>query len=188
MPIDDPAETPATAQAPTTVTQHDPATAAHPEHPTRGSNLRALLTDGLGHLSIRSLQVIVVLILAAGVVFALVQLKLVVIPVLIALILAAALSPVMRWLKGRGLSAIVATWITLVAGILIFGGIVTLIVFAVRGQWEQLRDSAAQGIDDLGGFIGTLPFEIDQAQLDSAKDAVGGFFTSSQFGSGALAG
>lgn len=147
-----------------------------------------MLTDKFGQLSIRSLQTIVVLVLAAGIVFALVQLKLVVIPVLIAVIVASALSPLMRWLIRHGLSAMLATWVTLVSVILVFGGLITLIVFAVRGQWRQLGDSAAQGIDDLHGFVTGLPIEIDQAQIDGGRDAVVGFLTSSQFGTGALAG
>ncbi|WP_368496554.1 AI-2E family transporter [Herbiconiux sp. A18JL235] len=151
-------------------------------------SLRSLLTDRLGHLSIRSLQITVVLVLAVGIVFALVQLKLVVIPVLIALILASAVHPVMAWLRRRGLSSMVATWITLLTALVMVGGVITLIVFAVRGQWSALGDSAAQGIDDLHGFVSGLPFEIDQAQIDGARDAVLGFLTSSQFGSGALAG
>ena len=155
--------------------------------PTRPS-LRDLLTDKFGHLSIRSLQIIVVLLLATAVVFALVQLKLVVIPVLIAIILAAAVSPVVGWLTRHRMPRILATWITLVAAVVVFGGIVTLIVFAVRGQWEQLGQSASDGLDDLRGFLANGPIQIDQEQLDSARDAIVGFLTSSQFGTGALAG
>ena len=158
------------------------------DDPHARPSLRSLFTDKFGQLSVRSVQIIVVVVLAALVVFALVQLKLVVIPVLIAIIIASALSPVMRFMRKRGVSAIVATWITLVAGIVVFGGIVTLIVFAVRGQWSELGDSAAQGIDDLHEFAANGPFQIDQAQLDSVRDTVVGFLTSSQFGTGALAG
>jgi predicted PurR-regulated permease PerM len=158
------------------------------DDPNARPTLRSLFTDKFGQLSVRSLQIIIVLALAALVVFALIQLKLVVIPVLLALIIAAALSPVMRWLKRRGLGAMAATWVTLLAGTVVFGGLVTLIVFAVRGQWGELRDSAAQGIDDLHGFVLGLPFDIDQEQLDGFRDTVVGFLTSSQFGSGALAG
>jgi predicted PurR-regulated permease PerM len=158
------------------------------EDPSSRPSLRSLFTDKFGQLSVRSLQIIIVLALAALVVFALIQLKLVVIPVLLALIIAAALSPVLRWLKRRGLGAMAATWVTLLAGVVVFGGLVTLIVFAVRGQWGELRDSAAQGIDDLHGFVLGLPFDIDQQQLDSLRDTVVDFLTSSQFGTGALAG
>jgi len=150
--------------------------------------LTDLLTDRLGVLGIRSAQIILVIVLAAVAVFALVQLKLVVIPLLIALILAAALSPVIKFLRGRGVSAILATWITLVSGIVVFGGLVTLIVFAVRDQWGELVSSASDGIDQLHEFVENGPFPVDQAQLDSLRDTVVDFLTSSQFGSGALAG
>jgi predicted PurR-regulated permease PerM len=150
--------------------------------------LRDLLTDRLGVLGIRSAQLILVIVLAAVAVFALVQLKLVVIPLLIALILAAALSPVITFLRKRGVSAILATWITLVAGIVVFGGLVTLIVLAVRDQWGDLVSSASEGIDQLHEFVENGPFPVDQAQLDSFRDTVVDFLTSSQFGSGALAG
>ena len=150
--------------------------------------LRDLLTDRLGVLGIRSAQLLLVIVLAAVAVFALVQLKLVVIPLLIALILAAALSPVIKFLRARGVSAILATWITLVAGIVVFGGLVTLIVLAVRDQWGELVTSASEGIDQLHEFVENGPFPVDQAQLDAFRDSVVDFLTSSQFGSGALAG
>jgi putative heme transporter len=150
--------------------------------------LRELLTDRLGVVGIRSAQLLLGLALVSVVVIGLVQLKLVVIPVLIALILAAALSPVIGWLRRHGLSAMLATWITLIGGILVFGGIVTLIVFAVRGQWDELSSSAAQGIDRLVDFVQSGALPIDQSQLDGARDAITGFLTSSQFGTGALAG
>lgn len=154
----------------------------------RRPELRALLTDGLGEVGIRSGQILLALTLAAVFVWGLVQLKLVVIPVLIALILAAALSPVIGWMRRRGLPAIVATWIALIGGIVVFGGIVTLIVFAVRGQWDELSRSATKGIDAVGDFLQSGSLPIDQDQLDGLKDTVTDFFTSSQFGSGAIAG
>lgn len=156
--------------------------------PTAAPSLRSLLTDKMGSLAIRSGQIIVVLALAVIVVFALVQLKLVVIPVLIALIIAAAASPIMRFLKKRGMSAILATWLTLLAGIVVIGGLITLIVFAVRGQWDTLASSAKDGLDQLQDFISNGPIPVDAEQIESAKQALIDFATSSQAGSGALAG
>ena len=156
------------------------------DHPTR-PNLRALFTDSLGALSIRSGQILIVLILAAVAVFALIQLKLVVIPLLIATILAAAFSPVIKFLR-RKLSPILATWITLLASVIVFGGLITLIVVAVRGQWDDLATSASSGIDQLVKFVNDGPIPIDQSQIDSVRDGAVDFLTSSQFGTGALAG
>jgi predicted PurR-regulated permease PerM len=150
--------------------------------------LHTLLTDRLGWLGLRSAQILLFLGLAAVLVLGLIQLKLVVIPVLIALIVASAAAPLMRWLKKRGLSAIVATWLTLLAGIVIFGAIITLIVFAVQNQADELVTSAEDGIDQLQEFLVSGPLPIDQTQIDQALDGVVDFFTSSQFGTGAIAG
>ena len=155
-----------------------------PARPT----LREIMTDKFGVLAVRSAQIIAVLALATIAVFALIQLKLVVIPVIIALILAAAFSPVIGWLRRRGVSAILATWITLVAGFVVFGGLVTLIVFAVRGQWDELATSASEGIDQLYDFAVNGPLGLDETQLNDFRETAVDFLTSSQFGSGAIAG
>ena len=150
-------------------------------------SVRDLFTDRLGVLGVRSGQLILVLVLATAAVFALVQLKLVVIPLLIALILAAAFSPVIRLLRKR-VSAILATWITLLASVIVFGGLITLIVFAVRGQWEELADSATDGIDQLYQYAVDGPLGLDEGQLNDFRQSILDFLTSSQFGTGALAG
>ena len=75
-------------------------------------SIRSLMTDRLGRLGIRSAQILLMITLASVVVFALVQLKLVVLPVLIALILAAAIWPVINGLRRRNVPAVLAAWIT----------------------------------------------------------------------------
>ena len=150
--------------------------------------LATLLTDRIGKLALRSGQIILILALAAIIVFALVQLKLVVIPLLLAIIIASAAAPLLRWMRSRGLPAIAASWITLIAGIVVFGGIVTLIVLAVRGQWTALVQSTTDGIDQVQDFLVNGPLPIDEKQIEDARLAITDFLTSSQFGSGALAG
>ncbi|TFD31326.1 AI-2E family transporter [Cryobacterium sp. TMT1-62] len=151
-------------------------------------SLQTLLTSRLGRWAIRSTQIIVVVVLTAGAVYALVQVQLVVIPVLVALILASALAPLVGWLRTRGFPVILATWITLLAGALILGGIVTLIVFAVRNQWGALVVAAGDGLDELQGLLVEGPIALDSEQFNAVRDAIVGFVTSAQFGTGALAG
>ena len=158
------------------------------ENPSSRQSLREVFTDRLGWLGVRSAQILLVIILAAIVIFGLIQVKLVVIPVLVALILAAAVAPVVNGMRRRGVSAILATWITLLAGIAVFGGVVTLIVFAVRNQWDELASSAVEGLDQLQDLLSNGPIPIDEEQINGAREAVVGFLTSSSFGSGALAG
>lgn len=150
--------------------------------------LGSMWHDRLGRWSTRSLQVLIVVTLAALAVWALVQVKLLVISVLIAIILAAAAAPLVRWLRRHGVAPILAAWITLLGGILLLGAVVTLIVLAVRDQWGELVASASEGFDELIAWLQTLPVSIDQEQINAARDAIVDFFTSAEFGTGALAG
>ena len=152
------------------------------------TTLRELLTDRLGRWSIRSLQIVAVLLLVVAIVFALVQLRLVVVPTLIAIILAAAATPLIRWLRGRGLSSTLAAWITLLIAVVLVGGILTLVVFEVVRQWPRLADSAREGLEDVRGWLETLPFDIDTSQLEDIREQVIDFVTTAEFGLGAVAG
>ncbi|WP_193510388.1 AI-2E family transporter [Cryobacterium sp. BB736] len=156
--------------------------------PRRRATLTELLTDNLGRVALRCLQVIVILTLAAVVVFALIELKLVVLPVLIALILASAFNPLIGWLRRRNVPRMLATWITLIASLAVLGGAIYLIVIAVRNQWDDLVTSAREGIEQLQDWLRNGPLPIEQEQLDSVYEAGVDFVTSSEFGAGALAG
>lgn len=145
-------------------------------------------SDSLGRVATRSAQVILILIVASAVIYAMVQLKLVVIPVLIALIVAAAVSPLVNFLHRRHVPRILGTWIALVGALVVLGGVVTGIVFAVRSQWSELVDSAADGLEALQVWLAGLSLPINQEQITDAREAVIGFFTTSEFGSGAVAG
>lgn len=144
--------------------------------------------DRLGRWSIRALQLLVVAAAAGLAVWGLLQVKLLVIPVLIALILAAAAAPFIGWLRSRGVRPILAAWITLLGTLIVLGGVVTLLVLAVRSQLPRLVDSANEGLDDLQAWLADLPIPIDAEQVESARTAIVDFVTSAEFGAGAIAG
>ncbi|GAA2176540.1 AI-2E family transporter [Agrococcus versicolor] len=148
----------------------------------------SLWGDSFGRLATRSLQIILVLIVVAGLVFAMTQLTLVIIPVVLALILASAFAPAMSWMRRKGVPSILATILALLAIVVVLGGVVTLIVNAVRNQFGELRDQAVAGFDQVVEWVSTLPIAPSEQQLTDARDSVIDFVTSAQFGSGALAG
>ena len=164
--------------------EHTAADAAAPGRPTVGR----LWTDGLGSTATRALQLLIVLAIVAVTVLGMMQLTLVIIPVLIALILASAFEPVMRWMRNRGLPSVVATILALLAIVVVLGGVGWLITWQVRAQWQELYDQAAEGITQLIAWVQQLPFAPTPEQLADVQDTVVGFLTSSSFGSGALAG
>jgi predicted PurR-regulated permease PerM len=157
-----------------------------PSDPKPG--LRTMWTDNLGRTATRSVQIIAILLLAVALVFALINLKVVVIPVIIALILASALHPLIAFMRKRGVPSIVATWVALVLAIVVIGGVITLIVFAVQNQWSSLVKSAEDGVNQVQNWLQTTNLPIDQAHLQDLQKTATDFLTSSQFGSGALAG
>lgn len=149
---------------------------------------RTIWSDPFGRLATRCLQIILVVTVAAFLVYAMTQLSLVVIPVILALIFASAMYPFLEFMRRRGLPSILATWIALVSIIVILGLVVWLIVEAVQNQLDTLVTQATKGLDELQGFLHDGPFAITDSQLDAARKAVIDFLQSSQFSSGALAG
>ncbi|TLM81762.1 AI-2E family transporter [Pseudarthrobacter sp. NamE2] len=148
----------------------------------------ALWTDGLGRVGIRAAQILLILTVAVVSVYGLMQIKLLVIPILIALILAAAIGPFVNMLRRRGVPGGLATGIAFIGLLLLLGGVFTVIYFSVRNQWGELAAQASSGLDELEQFLRTGPIPIDQEQLGQARQAVIDFATSSQVRSGALTG
>lgn len=152
------------------------------------SRARRAWGDTFGLLATRALQIIVVLILTTGVVVGLRTLSTVVIPLLLALIFASTFSPVMAWLRRKRLPAALATVLVLLTIVLLLGAVGWLIVWAVRDQWDELSSQAQDGFAQVLDWVKTLPFAPDHDQLMEWRDSIVDFLTSSQFGSGALAG
>lgn len=147
-------------------------------------------SDSFGRLATRALQVIIVIVLTAGVIMAMRVLNVVVIPVILALIMAAAFAPVMRWLRARGFSSTWATIGALLGIVVVLGGVISLIVWQVRTQWPMLAEKATEGwnvVVDWATHL-ELPFVITSDEIDAWLGKLGDFLTSAQFGSGALAG
>jgi predicted PurR-regulated permease PerM len=148
----------------------------------------SLWADGFGRLAIRSVQAIIVVAIAAGVIFVIQSLTLVTIPLVLALIFASAFAPVMRWMRSRGVPSILATLITMLVTVLLLGALGWLIVWAVRDQWDELYAQAQDGFGKFAVWAQDLPFFPTSDQLDDWLAQVTDFLTSAQFGSGAIAG
>ncbi|GAA1980172.1 AI-2E family transporter [Isoptericola halotolerans] len=171
---------------PTTRTSTEVRPPAH-EVRTEGGASR-LWSDGVGRVATRSLQVLAILTVVSVFVFVGTRLTLVVIPVLVALVLAAAISPLVSFQRRRGVPSIVATWTSLLTLVVLLAAVVWLVVRAVVDQWDELRDQALEGFDSLQSYVQNLPFDISEEQLESVRDSAVDFLQSSAVGTGAIAG
>ncbi len=148
----------------------------------------ALWSDGMGRVGTRSLQVLALtaVLVVAG--YVLTRLTLVVIPVLIALVLASAIHPLVSWLRRHRLPSMLATWVALLLVVAVLAGVLWAVVRAVVDQWDELADQAVDGVAELQESLTALPVQVSPEQIEDARAAVTDFLTSSSFGASAAAG
>ena len=145
-------------------------------------------SDPFGRLAVRSAQVLLVLALTTAVVLGLIQLKLIVIPVLIAVVVAAAVSPVVGALQRRGVPKVLAVWAALITGLSALGVVIWLVVRGFRREWSELVDAAGRGLEELQAYLDAGRFGLTPERIEQARQAVMDFLASDTVSSGALAG
>lgn len=155
----------------------------------RPATVGVLWTDHLGRAAIRSAQTLLVLGISALVVWALLQLTTVIIPVLLAFIIASAASPLLALLRRKGLPSALATVLVLLAVVIVLSATIWLVVELVVDQWSTISDSAVSGFQQtLAWLQSTFGLVIDQAQLDAWFTQIRDVVFTSQFGSAAASG
>jgi putative heme transporter len=145
---------------------------------------------GLRRLAAWSGRLLVVLAAAGLVLWLLIRLRVIVVPVIVALFLATLLVPVVRWLEARGWrhgSAVVATF---VGTVLLLLGIIAGLVPLVVGEFQTLRQRADEGVREVQEFIASRPFGLDEADLNRYLEQARERFTesSSELTRGAIEG
>jgi predicted PurR-regulated permease PerM len=159
-------------------------------HPNASSQTRPDVPPMLGKLAAWSWRLLVVLAAVGLVLYLLIQLKVIVIPVIIALFLATLLVPLVHWLERRG-------WKHLPAVLAVFGGAVLLIAAIVTGlvplignELDTLRQRADEGVAEVQRYIASRPFGLSEADLNRYLDQARQRFTENSTGltRGAVAG
>ncbi|MEW1805117.1 AI-2E family transporter [Pseudarthrobacter sp. NPDC080039] len=163
--------------------------AAEPSVPRSvAARMSGLWLDGLGRASIRAIQTLSVLALAWVVVVAATRVPLVTIPVLVALILASAMAPAVRWLSTHGWPRALAVLSSFLVIVAVASGVVGGIVALVRQQASVLAARAEAGIAQLQQFITTGPVALTNAQIDAARSEFQKFLAGGTLGADALTG
>lgn len=118
-------------------------------------------------------RLIVIVIATAGLVLGLIQLKTVVVPVLVATLLAALLAPLAGWFHGRlrfpRALAVVATMLIVLGAV---GGLITLAGNSIVRGLPELKDRAVAGFHDALAWLSSGPLGVDEATLTAWLDQV----------------
>jgi predicted PurR-regulated permease PerM len=97
--------------------------------------------------------------------------QLVLVPVLVALLLAALLQPIAAALVKRGVPRALAAALVLIGGILGIAGLVWLVVDQFRGGFGDLSAQVDDGITEIQDWLINGPLGLSQTQIDNAFDS-----------------
>lgn len=95
------------------------------------------------------------------------QLWSIVLPVLLAVILASILWPPTEWLRNHRFPPAAAAATVLLGGVVLLAGVITLISTSVSGSIDQIATSATTGIQSIQDWLRGPPINLGQGQLDS---------------------
>jgi putative heme transporter len=136
----------------------------------------------LRKLAAWSWRLLVILTAAGLALYLLISLKVVVVPVIVALFLATLLVPLVSWLQARG-------WSHLPAVLTVFGGAVVLLVAIILGfiplisnELDTLRQRADEGVAEVQRFIASRPFGLSEEDLNRYLDQARERFTENSSG------
>lgn len=114
---------------------------------------------------------------ACASVIGLYRLRVVVVPIVVALMLAAVLSPPVRFLERHRVPALAATWLVFLVAIGALAGVVAWTGPRVVGQFHDLGPTLSASTDHLTRWLTDGPFHLARSDIDrwvaDAKDALG---------------
>jgi len=128
------------------------------------------IPPALARLAGYSWRLLVVLVAAGLVVFLLIRLKVIVVPVIVALFLATLLVPAVKWLEARRWRHLPAVLAVFIGALLVIVGLVALFVPLVGREVGPLRERVDQGVNELGDYLASQPFGISQEDVTRYLD------------------
>jgi predicted PurR-regulated permease PerM len=94
------------------------------------------------------------------------SLRLVVIPLIAAVLLCALLQPLTALLRRAGLPPLAATWCTILVAIAVLVGVGTLIANRVRADYPRLASEVRRTVHEVQAYLSGPPFRIKGIRLD----------------------
>ncbi len=128
-----------------------------------------------------SWRVLAVLGMVVVVGYVLVALRVVVIPVAVALLLTALLGPVVDWLTRRRVPRGLATVVVVIGGLALIGGLLAFVIQAFVTGLPALTDKVVSGFQQIRVWLQDPPFGLPPMNLQSLLDSLSKSVTSNRF-------
>lgn len=105
------------------------------------------------------------------------KLRIVVLPVFVALLLVSVLSPLVVRLEKRGWRTLVATWLVFLCFLLVLVGAGTAILPPTIAEFDGLSGTVESGLNDVEDWLVTGPLSLDRSDVDDFTDDPGSRIT-----------
>jgi predicted PurR-regulated permease PerM len=129
---------------------------------------------------------LLILSLTGVIIFALVQLKLIVIPVILAIILASALSPLVTLMERIRINRAGGSFIAVFTFIALIASMGYFIVTSIKSQWASNASSVQAGIEQASKWLHSGDLPIPTEKIDELLNAGTKYLSSASFGQSAL--
>lgn len=106
----------------------------------------------------------------AGFIWIVIQLKLLVIPLMVGILVTALLWPAFEWMLRHRFPRWAAVTISLAGTIAIVGVLLWLVIWQVREQLGDVQDRSAQAVEDFRQFLLTGPLHLSDSQIQDYID------------------
>lgn len=127
-----------------------------------------------------SWRLAIIIAVVSAVLWGLAQLSFLVIPVLVAALLAGLLGPVVRWLVRARMPRGLAVAVTELGFIGLVAGLLTLVGRQIVAGFAQLWDEALAGLAEVQKWLSEGPFQITAAQIQTSIDDARGVLQNNQ--------
>jgi predicted PurR-regulated permease PerM len=114
-------------------------------------------------------RALVVLAGVAVLVWLLLRLRIVLVPLLLALMVSTILYPVVRWERAHGAPRGLAALGGLVLGLAAIGGVLALVIPAFAHQAGDMKDAVTAAVDDIERWLRTGPLGLSEQQVEDLR-------------------
>lgn len=135
-------------------------------HPSTSSRDDADVPHGLRIAAAWSWRLIVIGVVAWSLITVVARIRIVIIPLVVALLLSALLAPAVGWLLRARLPRSLATALVLVGGLAAVIGTLTLVVNEFIAGVPELSRNATEGLRQIQNWLKTGPLHLSDSQLD----------------------
>lgn len=132
----------------------------------------------LNYLAGMSWRLLTIIGLLAVFIFIISELKTIVIPFLVAILITALLFPAVQWLTKKGVKRGLAVAISLVALVLIVGALVFLVTKQVQSAYPDLKNQFSNSVSQAQTLLSNEPFNIGKQDVNNYTKQVGAYIQS----------